>query len=90
MRGDATDGALARKVIIPDFTRDILESDIPRDVLAVLLADRTTDKNIMWMTDAWAAGTFRAAGVSIFLFRFPFLFKNRLRRGVEKARIRRP
>ena len=40
-------------VIIPDFTRDILESDIPRDVLAILLADRTTGKNIMWMTDGY-------------------------------------
>ena len=32
---------------------DILESDIPRDVLDVLLADRTTGKNIMWMTDGY-------------------------------------
>ena len=45
---------LERGVIDPDFTRDILESEIPRDVLQVLLADRTTGKNIMWMTDGYA------------------------------------
>lgn len=42
-----------RGVIDPDFTRDVLESDIPRDVLQILLADRTTGKNIMWMTDGY-------------------------------------
>lgn len=41
------------KVINPDFTRDILESDIPKDVLDVLLLDRTTGKNILWMTDGY-------------------------------------
>ena len=51
MRGKSTDSVLERKVIIPDFSRDILESDIPRNVLEILLADRTTGKNIMWMTD---------------------------------------
>ncbi|MBO7684683.1 MAG: hypothetical protein J6T51_08170 [Kiritimatiellae bacterium] len=39
--------------IDPDFSRDVLESDIPRDVLDVLLLDRTTGKNIMWMTDGY-------------------------------------
>ncbi len=39
--------------IIPDFTRDVRESDIPRDVLQILLADRTTGKNILWMTDGY-------------------------------------
>lgn len=47
------DSAHENGVIIPDFTRDILESDIPRDVLDVLLADRTTGTNIMWMTDVY-------------------------------------
>jgi len=40
-----------RGVIDPDFSRDVLESDIPRDVLDVLLKDMTTGHNIMWMTD---------------------------------------
>lgn len=39
------------EVIDPDFGRDVLESDIPRDVLDVLLRDRTTGKNILWMSD---------------------------------------
>ncbi len=39
--------------IDPDFTRDVLESDIPKDVLRILLADRTTGKNIKWMTDGY-------------------------------------
>ena len=43
-----------KDVIHTNFTRDILESDIPRDVLQILLADRTTGKNIMWMTDGYA------------------------------------
>ena len=45
---------MKNEVIIPDFTRDIRESDIPREVLRVLLADRTTGKNILWMTDGYA------------------------------------
>ena len=53
MSGNTTDSAHEREVIVPDFTRDILESDIPRDVLDILLADRTTGKNIMWMTDGY-------------------------------------
>lgn len=44
---------IGRGVIDPDFKRDILESDIPRDVLDVLLLDRTTGKNILWMTDGY-------------------------------------
>lgn len=44
---------LERKVIDPDFTRDVRESDIPGDVLHILLADRTTGKNILWMTDGY-------------------------------------
>ena len=53
MNDNSTSCALAPAVIIPDFTRDILESDIPRDVLAILLADRTIGKNIKWMTDGY-------------------------------------
>ena len=41
----------AGSTIDPDFSRDILESDIPRDVLDILLKDMTTGHNIMWMTD---------------------------------------
>ena len=41
-------------VIDPDLERrDILESEIPRDVLDILLKDRTTGKNILWMTDSY-------------------------------------
>ena len=43
-----------REVIDPDFGRDVVESDIPRDVLDVLLRDRTTGKNILWMSDNYA------------------------------------
>ena len=53
MSGKTTDSAHESGVIIPDFTRDILESDIPSDVLDVLLADRTTGENIKWMTDGY-------------------------------------
>ena len=42
---------MSDKVIDPDLgKRDILESEIPRDVLEILLKDRTTGKNILWMT----------------------------------------
>lgn len=42
------------KVIDPDLEkRDILESEIPRDVLDILLKDRTTGENIKWMTDSY-------------------------------------
>ncbi len=44
---------MSKTVINPDFTRDILESEIPRDVLELLLADQTTGRNIMWMTDGY-------------------------------------
>ena len=40
-------------VINPDFTRDIQESDIPQNVLEILLKDRTTGRNILWMTDGY-------------------------------------
>lgn len=53
MNDGTPDSACARDQIDPDFTRDILESDIPRDVLEILLTDRTTGKNIMWMTDGY-------------------------------------
>ena len=53
MRDGTPESEFARNHIDPDFTRDILESDIPRDVLEILLADRTTGKNIMWMTDGY-------------------------------------
>ena len=45
---------MINKVIDPDLERrDILESEIPRDVLDILLKDRTTGKNILWMTDSY-------------------------------------
>ena len=45
---------MSDKVIDPDLgKRDILESEIPRDVLDILLKDRTTGKNILWMTDGY-------------------------------------
>ena len=34
--------------------RDILEWDIPEEVLAVLLKDRTTGHNLIWATDDYA------------------------------------
>ncbi len=45
---------MSDKVIDPDLgKRDVLESEIPRDVLDILLKDRTTGKNILWMTDGY-------------------------------------
>ena len=44
---------MADDVIHPNFQRDILEACIPGDVLDILLLDRTTGKNIMWMTDGY-------------------------------------
>ena len=38
-------------IIDPDFKRDVQESDIPEDVLKMLLKDQTTGNNILWMTD---------------------------------------
>ena len=37
------------------FDRDILEWDIPEEVLAVLLKDRSTGRNLIWATDDYAA-----------------------------------
>ena len=34
--------------------RDILEWDIPEEVLTVLLKDRSTDRNLIWATDDYA------------------------------------
>ena len=46
MRGKSTDSALAR---------DILEWNVPEEVLAVLLKDRSTGRNLIWATDDYAA-----------------------------------
>ena len=46
MRGDATDSALKR---------DILEWNVPEEVLAVLLKDRSTGRNLIWATDDYTA-----------------------------------
>ncbi|MBO4286805.1 MAG: restriction endonuclease subunit M [Kiritimatiellae bacterium] len=52
MKAETKDDSIREHgVIDPDFGRDVLESDIPRDVLDVLLKDMTTGRNIMWMTD---------------------------------------
>ena len=42
MRVNAIDSALAR---------DILERHVPEEVLAVLLRDRSTGRNLIWATD---------------------------------------
>ena len=42
MSGKSTDSALAR---------DILEWNVPEEVLAVLLKDRSTGRNLIWATD---------------------------------------
>ena len=42
MRVNATDSALVR---------DILEWNVPEEVLAVLLKDRSTGRNLIWATD---------------------------------------
>ena len=64
------------KVIDPDLERrDILESEIPRDVLDILLKDRTTGKNILWMTDSYEhlESTFDIKmGFMILLMQIPF------------------
>ena len=46
--------------------RDILEWDIPEEVLAVLLKDRTTGRNLIWATDDYAerGGGFAATKTS--------------------------
>ena len=45
MTAEATSCALAR---------DILEWHVPEEVLAVLLKDRSTGKNLIWATDDYA------------------------------------
>ncbi len=42
MRGNATDCALAR---------DMLEWNVPEEVLAVLLKDRSAGRNLIWAKD---------------------------------------
>ena len=37
------------------FARDILEWNVPEEVLAVLLKDRSTGRNLIWATDDYAA-----------------------------------
>ena len=37
------------------FARDILEWHVPEEVLAVLLKDRSTGRNLIWATDDYAA-----------------------------------
>ena len=46
MRGKSTDSVLAR---------DILEWNVPEEVLAVLLKDRLTGRNLIWATDDYVA-----------------------------------
>ena len=40
---------------ISGFDRDILEWSIPEEVLAVLLKDRSTGRNLIWATNDYAA-----------------------------------
>lgn len=42
MRGKSTDGALKR---------NILEGNVPEEVFAVLLKDRSAGRNLIWATD---------------------------------------
>ena len=37
------------------LTRDILERHVPEEVLAVLLKDRSTGRNLIWATDDYTA-----------------------------------
>ena len=46
MRDKTTSCALAR---------DMLEWDVPEEVLAVLLKDRSTGRNLIWATDDYVA-----------------------------------
>jgi len=46
MRGKSTSCALAR---------DILEWHVPEELLAVLLKDRSTGRNLIWATDDYTA-----------------------------------
>ena len=47
MQSDAKD--------IGGFDRDILEWNVPEEVLVVLLKDRSTGRNLIWATDDYAA-----------------------------------
>ena len=47
MQSDAKD--------IGGFDRGILEWNVPEEVLAVLLKDRSTGRNLIWATDDYAA-----------------------------------
>ena len=40
---------------ISGFARDILEWNVPEEVLAVLLKDRSTGRNLIWATDDYTA-----------------------------------
>ena len=46
MQSDAKD--------IGDLYRDILEWNVPEEVLAVLLNDRSLGRNLIWATDDYA------------------------------------
>ena len=37
------------------FMRDILERHVPEEVLAILLKDRSTGRNLIWATDDYTA-----------------------------------
>ena len=37
------------------FARDILEWNVPEEILAALLKDRSTGRNLIWATDDYAA-----------------------------------
>ena len=45
---------MAGKKDSSSIERDILEWNIPEEVLAVLLKDRTTGRNLIWATDDYA------------------------------------
>ena len=48
-------GASDKEASAAGFDRDILEYNLPEEVLSVLLMDRSTGKNIIWATDDYAA-----------------------------------
>ena len=45
------------------LARDILEWHVPDEVLAVLLKDRSTGRNLIWATDDYAAHDSRNGAV---------------------------
>ncbi|MBQ3342919.1 MAG: hypothetical protein IJG84_13540 [Kiritimatiellae bacterium] len=49
---------------IGDLDRDILEWNVPEEVLAVLLKDRSTGRNLIWATDGYVAQECNAARVT--------------------------